>query len=298
MQEAPLTFVDPNDPSRGVEWTGQSFLVAGKAERVLAYDVAQSGWTDDLTRLHEETGGSDHFIDIASRDYALSEVARCIPHEGATVLEVGCSSGFLLSDIRRRFPHCQLVGSDYTAGTLRALGARMSGIPLIQFDLTRCPLPDNFADIIVLLNVLEHIGDHEAAARHLFRIVRPGGAVIIEVPAGSSLYDVYDRVLMHERRYDMPGLVALMTNAGFSVERKSYLGALLYPAFYVSKRLNQIRFPEGKSVDEEKIVAGMIAATKKSSLLMGLAMNLEKMLRPYLPFPRGIRCLITCRKPA
>ena len=138
----------------------------------------------------------------------------------------------------------------------------MPGIPLIQFDLTRCPLPDNFADVVVLLNVLEHIGDHEAAVRHLFRITRPGGAVIIELPAGSSLFDVYDRVLMHHRRYDMPDLVGLLQRAGFVIERKSHLGFFLYPAFYLSKRLNQRRYPEGAAVNEQEIVAGMIAATK------------------------------------
>jgi hypothetical protein len=105
-------------------------------------------------------------------------------------------------------------------------------------------------------------------------------------------------VLMHERRYDMPGLVTLVERAGFQVERKSHLGAFLYPAFYVSKRLNQRRYRAGANVNEEEVVAKMIRATRRSSTLMGAVMRFEETLRGYVYYPRGIRCLITCRKPA
>jgi SAM-dependent methyltransferase len=298
MSDHSLSLPDPADRTRAVVWTGEEFALDGRRERILAYDVAPSGWTDELTQLHEETGGSDHFIDFASRAHALAEVARCVARSPSTILEIGCSSGFLLADIRRRLPQPFLIGSDYTSGTLRALAPRVQGIPLIQFDLTRCPLPDDFADVVVLLNVLEHIGDHEAAIRHLFRITRPGGTVIVELPAGSSLYDVYDRTLMHHRRYDMPDLVALLQRTGFVIERKSHLGFFLYPAFYLPKRLNQLRYPKGADVNEQEIVAGMIVATKKSSALMGVVMKVEQALRPYVYFPFGVRCLVTCRKPA
>ena len=136
-----------------------------------------------------------------------------------------------------------VIGADYTRGTLDTLAPKVPGVPLLQFDLTQCPLPDCFADVVILLNVLEHIDDHEAAAAQLFRIMRPGGAVIIEVPAGSSLYDVYDRVLMHHRRYDLPDLVDLLERSGFIIERRSHLGFFLFPGFYLSKRLNQFRYP-------------------------------------------------------
>jgi len=148
-----LTLPHPNDPSRAVVWTGKDFDLGNEHVRVLGYDVALSGWTNDLTRLHEQFGGSDHFIDVASRAYAMSEVMRRIPEHPATVLEIGCSSGFFLQELQARLPGHLIVGSDYTRGTLEVLAKHVSNVPLIQFDLTRCPLPDNFADVIVLLNV-------------------------------------------------------------------------------------------------------------------------------------------------
>jgi SAM-dependent methyltransferase len=297
-QEAAQSFPHPSDSARSVQWNGSSFDVDGKPVRVLAYTVAPSGWTDALTQLHEDTGGSDHFIDVASREHALDEVGRVAVPPSSLILEIGCSSGFLLRSLIARFPGHPVVGADYTYGTLQSLGARLLGVPLLQFDLTRCPLPDAWADVIILLNVLEHIGDDEKAMAELFRIVRPGGAVIVEVPSGGGLFDVYDRVLMHHRRYDMSLLVERMRKTGFVVEKQSHLGFFLYPAFYVTKRLNQIRYRADSNIDEEAIVANMIAATRKTSLVFGWLMAIERALRRIVYLPFGIRCLVTCRKPA
>jgi SAM-dependent methyltransferase len=295
-QAGPIAFPCPTNPSRQVEWNGEAFVVNGRAVPVLGYDVSASGWSDELTHLHEQTGGNNHFIDVASRQYALAEVARCA-RPGAVILEIGVSSGFLLRDMLERLPGHLILGADYTRGTLEALALQLPGVPLVQFDLTRCPLPDAFVDVAVLLNVLEHIGDHEEAIAQLFRIVRPGGAVIIEVPAASALFDVYDRVLMHHRRYDMPELVRLVRSVGFILERQSHLGFFLYPLFYLAKKLNQRRYPVGAAVIEEKLVGDMIATTRKSNKLMGLIMSLERRLQSIVYLPRGIRCLITARRP-
>ncbi|MCP4305550.1 MAG: methyltransferase domain-containing protein [bacterium] len=294
----PLVLPAPEDTGQDAVWTGDAFAVGSSRVRVLCYEVEASGWTDALTQLHEDVGGSDHFIDVASRNYALEEVARCLGPAPSTVLEIGCSSGFLLNALLERYPEHLVVGSDYTRGTLEALGQRLPHAPLVQFDLTRCPLPDGFADVTVLLNVLEHIEDDEAAVAHLFRITRPGGAVIIEVPAGSKLFDAYDRALMHFRRYDMRALVSLLERAGFVVERRSHLGFFLYPGFYVAKRRNQSRYSASSHADEQRVVEQGIAATQRSGVAMGWVMKAEGALRSRFSYPVGIRCLVTGRKPA
>lgn len=280
-----------------VEWTGGAFDCDDRQVRVLAYDISSSGWTDELTHLHEETGGSAHFIDLASRRHACEEIVRCVARPSSTVLEIGCSSGFLLRELLAKLPgHC-IVGADYTRDTLETLGTKLPNVPLLQFDLTRCPLADDFSDAIVLLNVLEHINDDDAAIAQLFRIVKPGGVVIIEVPASPSLFDVYDRVLMHHRRYTMRGLMKLAQRHGFVVEQRSHLGFILYPLFWLIKRLNQLRYPKTTDADEKEVVARIIAATRKSSAAINLVMQCEQLLRRYTYLPFGVRCLITCRKP-
>jgi SAM-dependent methyltransferase len=288
----------PTDSGRNVAWTGDAFELDGKPARILVYEVSPSGWTDELTHLHEEIGGDDHFMDVASRAHTLSEVARCTDPAGSTILEIGVSSGFLLSKLAMQGTKHRVFGADYTLETLQTLGPKLPQMPLVRFDLTHCPLRDGTVDVVVLSNVLEHVGDHAAASMHLFRIVRPGGAVIVEVPAGPKLYDVYDRVLMHHRRYAMRQLTELMESAGFVIERRSHLGFFLYPAFYLAKRLNQLRYAKHDACNDQRLVEDMIAATRKRSAAMSALMRFEAALRPHVYFPFGIRCLLTCRRPA
>ena len=295
--ELTLPFPTKIDATRRAVWNGTDFAIGEARERILAYDVGDSGWTDDLTRLHEVVAGSDHFIDVASRAHALNEVRRSITNAEPTILEVGCSSGFFLKQIAAQFPSARIIGADYTLSTLRLLAPTIPGIPLVRFDLTRCPLPDDFVDTAILINVLEHIDDDAAAVSHLYRILKPGGAAIIEVPAGPALFDVYDRVLLHHRRYRMSGLVELLRGAGFEIEFRSHLGFLLYPAFHAAKRLNQLRYARASKEDEQKIVASLIATTGKTSGPMRHLMRFEDFLRHQFYLPVGIRCLATCRKP-
>ena len=292
-----ITLPHPEDREIAVKWNGEAFELDNEHLRVLAYDVSPSGWDDDLTHLHEEAGGSDHFIDVASRRHALSEAKRAAGETPSVVLEVGVSSGFLLAELLAELPRHIVIGADYTRDTLERLGRRLKQVPLIQFDLTDCPLPDEFANVAILLNVLEHVGDDRAAAAELFRILRPGGRVIIEVPAGPDLYDVYDQALMHFRRYDLAGLSCLLEEAGFVIERKSHLGVFLYPAFYLSKRLNQVRYGGENARSPQTVAARQIAATKRAGIIGRSMMWLEDALRPHVGYTRGIRCLVTAVKP-
>ena len=294
----PMTLPHPTAKGASAKWTGEAFDLGTERVRVLAYDVSPSGWTDALTQLHEDVGASDHFIEVASRRHTCREVRRALQHSRSVVLEIGVSSGALLRELITTFPGHRIIGADYTRGTLDALGERLPGVPLLQFDLTRCPLPKACVDVVVALNVLEHIGDHSRAIAELFRILRPSGRAIIEVPAGPSLYDVYDRALMHHRRYAMAELIELFKEAGFSIEQKSHLGFMIYPAFYISKRLNQLRYRRPNTFNERQLVSRMIVASGRVSALGTRALRLEEAIRPYLAFPWGIRCLLSACKPA
>jgi SAM-dependent methyltransferase len=276
-------------------WTGQAFAVGTATERILSYPVRDSGWNDGIARFHRQEAASDHFIDIASRAHAMKEVNRSITHTPSVILEIGCAAGLFLGQLFQQLPGHVIIGSDYTLDTLQEAGSNIPSVPLLRFDLSQCPLPDEFADVVVLLNVLEHIEDDEGAVAHLFRLLRPGGVAIIEVPASAALFDIYDRVLMHFRRYDMHQLTRVLRKAGFTIERRSHLGFFLFPAFYVSKRLNQLRYPARSDADEMRIVSRMISTTRSSSL-MRYVMAAESALREQVYLPVGIRCLVTCRK--
>jgi len=277
-------------------WNGGAFIRSGKSTRVLAYEVGESGWSDELTELHESaTESGAHFIDVASRNHAINELKRTLGAKPVSIMEVGCSAGHLLADMRRCLPNATLTGGDYTLGTLAKLGEMMPGIPLVRFNLADSPLPSDTYDAMVLLNVLEHIEDDVAATKHIARMLRPGGVAVIEVPAGPELFDDYDRQLQHFRRYTLPGICGVIERAGLVVERRNYLGALIYPAFYLAKKLSQSR-PKSAS-EREQHVANAIGATSRFNAIGHAIMSLEETVGRAVTFPRGIRCVVTARKP-
>ena len=291
-----LLFPSPSNSQAVCGWTGHAFLVDGQEVPILGYDALTSGWTDELTDFHEETAGDNHYIDIASRRHAIAALRLGIQGEKPVIIDIGCSSGSMLRALRKSLPSATLVGADYIRGPLLKLAESLAGIPFLQFNLVTCPLFSNSVDGVILLNVLEHIEDDFAAMQQVFRITKPGGVVVIEVPAGPQLYDVYDKQLMHFRRYTLSSLVEKLQRAGFQIEEQSYMGFFLYPAFAMIKRRNQ-RYMECSDEIQRQIVAKNISQARANPL-MNAIMRLEEALRPYLRYPFGIRCLVTCKKPA
>ena len=284
----------PAGCSQAPVWTGRGFQVGETLMPILSYEGGASGWTNELTWFHEETAGSHHFIDRASRQHALEQLCKHVRGTSPVILEVGCSSGFMLRLVRERFPHALVMGSDVVGEPLAQLAADLPDMPLLQFDLVKCPLPENSLDAVLLLNVLEHIQDDAAAMQQIYRILKPGGIVLIEVPAGPHLYDVYDKLLLHYRRYSLAALRKLVEEAQLQIAEQSHLGFFLYLGFWLVKQRNK-RFLSEKHTVQQQIVAQHIRKTNNSRL-MDVIMHLELVLGRKISYPFGIRCLITCTK--
>jgi SAM-dependent methyltransferase len=278
------------------EWTGAGFLVDGQRVAVLAYGVGPSGWSESLTSLHEHVAGDDHPIDLLSRNSAAAALKRHVANPRATLLEVGCSSGYMVRRLHADWPMATVMGSDFVREPLERLAAIEPAIPLLQFDLLQCPLPDCSVDAAVLLNVLEHIRDDRGALTQVARILRPGGIAVLEVPAGPHLYDPYDEYLQHERRYTAATFRALIDGAGLQVVEQSHLGFVVYPAFVRVKRRNQA-LGAASAEARQRVVESSIRSTKSGALLRW-ALQFEAAVGRWVSYPIGIRCVAVARKAA
>lgn len=157
------------------KWDGRNFVFGDQCTPVLEYSENFTGWSDDLTALHEEVTGDSHPIDLASRHDAVEQVKKFIPSPQSVIMEIGCSSGFLIRDLVKFFPKAVILGADVVKEPLYRLTRDLPGIPLIRFDLLQCPLPEQSVDVLVMLNVLEHIEDDMGALRKAFNLLKPGG---------------------------------------------------------------------------------------------------------------------------
>ncbi len=278
-------------------WTGRGFTIEGQKVSVLKYTEDSSGWNDSLTVFHEtEASHGNHYIDKASRRNALSQLKNVIDKEGSVILEVGSSSGYFLRDLKLKASNAFIIGSDCISEPLERLAKYTQNVPLIQFDLTKCPLPDNSVDAVVLLNVLEHIKDDQQALKQLHRILKPGGIVVIEVPANQELYDFYDELLKHYRRYDSEKLVLMSEKIGFKLLYASHLGFFIYPFFRFVKLKNKHK--NNKTIAEKQMETKNmihIGGSLANSLLY-ILMLMELTLGAGIRYPFGIRCLLTMKK--
>ena len=277
-------------------WTGNGFKIGSENVSVLQYNACDAGWTADLTEFHEtEADRGNHYIDRASRLHACNEVKKKLSSD-QVVLEIGSSSGYLLRDIKNAVPGIFIIGSDCIPEPLEKIAKHYPDIPLIQFDLVNCPLPDNCIDIIVALNVLEHIENDNAALQQIYRILKPGGRVIIEVPANPDLYDFYDEQLKHFRRYASDELSQKAENAGFAVQSTSHLGFFIYPAFRFVKLRNKQKTKQ-TGVENQKSVKNLIRlGGPVMNEILYLVMRIELLLGNVIRYRRGIRCLISLKK--
>jgi SAM-dependent methyltransferase len=160
-------------------------------------------------------------------DWLFSKLAGAVRGE---VLEIGSGIGNLSRLIAARAD--RLVATDMEPHYLRALRELFAGdarVDVLAYDLDG-PAPPAIAarrfDAIMAVNVIEHIRDDQALVRTLAGLLRPGGSLLVYVPACPLAYGHLDRALGHHRRYTPATLTALLGGAGLSVEPPRYMNLL------------------------------------------------------------------------
>jgi ubiquinone/menaquinone biosynthesis C-methylase UbiE len=247
-------------------------------------------WSDELEAFHES--GVDHFIDVRTREAVLVALRLDGLPAGAVVVDAGCSSGRLLADFVAAAPGAFVVGVDALPAGLVVAHRRLPDVPLFHADVTEFPFGDATVDAMAVLNVLEHVEDDEAALSELRRVLRPGGRAAIVVPANRRLYDHYDRLLQHERRYDRGELTRKAWRAGLITMSTEYIGSLVYPAFWAVKTYGRVRHPAPGPEESRALVARSISATSASKAGRAASAVERWLVRAGIRLPFGIRELM------
>jgi SAM-dependent methyltransferase len=256
-------------------------------------DTDLVNWSEDLEALHEESS-RDHFIDVWTRRATMAGLGPSVP-EDAYIADLGCSTGYLLEDLRRRWPRARLAGVDLVAAGLRKAHELVPDAELYLADVCALPFDDSSLDAVVSANLLEHVPDDAGALREIARVLKPGARASLVVPAGPGLYDYYDRFLGHERRYARGELAGKARAAGLEVLSDAHLGSLLYPAFWAVKKRNR-----RLNLDEAEIQARVAKdiGTTQGSRLGALACTAERgLLQRGVRLPFGVRGYTVVRKP-
>ena len=199
--------------------------------------------TDDDSRTYEPRYFAPlfaiedrHFWFRARNEVIIALAAQVVDafQEGFNALEVGCGTGNTLRALEPVCSKGHLTGMDLFAEGLSFAKRRVS-CPLLQGDIQNSPFRDKF-DIIGLFDVLEHLPDDSAVLRNLRSMLRPGGALLLTVPAKQTLWSYFDEAAHHCRRYESPDLESELAEAGFEVEYLSYYMFSLYPMMWLKRK--------------------------------------------------------------
>jgi len=178
-----------------------------------------------------------HWWFVARREILRRLIARWLP-DGATVLDVGCGTGGFIADLQDRY---QVSGVDPAPAALAACRAR--GLTAVHTGTasdpaTWGPLP---VDLVTFLDVVEHLEDDVSALRAARTALRPGGRVIVTVPAYQWLWSEHDVRNRHYRRYTVRRLRRAHTAAGLRPLQSGYFNALLFPFAVLQRGLAAVR---------------------------------------------------------
>jgi len=204
------------------------------------------------------------------------------------ILDVGCGTGATLKALVDLGP---VVGVDRAPDALRY--CRRRGLRSLSLATAEAlPITSDSADAILALDLLEHVADDAAALREFARVLRPGGILLITVPACPQLWSEHDEALDHLRRYRLPHLRRILLSAGLRIDKLSYLiTSLLAPI--AALRLLQRLIPRRK----RRPRTAFIVPPRPINWLLIALLRLERRWLSRFGLPIGVSLIAIARKP-
>jgi SAM-dependent methyltransferase len=200
------------------------------------------------------------------------------------ILDVGCGTGANL-EMLAQFGDAE--GVDVSVEALSFCQAR--GLTNVkQGQAEALPYDANSFDLVTGLDVVEHLDDDLAGLKEMRRVLRRGGRALVFVPAFMFLWGVQDDVSNHRRRYTLKELKRVVREAGFEVERATYVNISFFAPILLGRlfmRATRLR-PES----ENNIPVGILNG------VLGKLLGAERAPLRYLNFPFGVSIICVARR--
>ena len=202
------------------------------------------------------------------------------------VLDLGCGTGGMLVELKNQGIH-NIYGVDKE--TLAISLAMKRGLKeLLVADAIALPFKEGIFDVVIALDVLEHIEFDDVALKEIYRSLSSGGRLILTVPALMWLWSDRDTRLGHYRRYRKDELRGKLKNAGFNILKMTYIDLFyLLPA----KMVYTFNTLFGRETKIDVVTVPLILNSLFKSLL-----SMERRLLKKFSFPIGVSIFCLAEK--
>jgi SAM-dependent methyltransferase len=227
-----------------------------------------------------------HWWFVARRRILASVIRRVVrPHKRARLLEVGCGTGHNLAMLGQ-FGSLDACELDAAA---RGMASDRLGRPVLE---ARLPDLSMFQmagyDLIALLDVLEHVPDDLESLKAIRTLLRPGGSLVLTVPANPWMWSAHDVAHHHFRRYTKRELRRLFRDAGFEIQLYSYFNTLLFPLVAAARIVGKLAHRE--TADDQ-------LPNRFVNAVLQRIFGLEAALIGRVPMPFGVSLIAVVRRP-
>jgi SAM-dependent methyltransferase len=227
-----------------------------------------------------------HWWYLGLRDLVARTLRAHVP-PGGRVLDAGCGTGGNMAGL----PNLRSVGID--ASNLALSLAQQRGLSnLVRASIVHPPFKDGVFDAVICLDVLyycERPDDLEALSR-MRALLKPGGILLLQVPAFEALSGQHDKAVHVKKRYTKSEVRHLLVGAGYQVERLTHRNAFLFPAVLAKRQAERLFAPKGPPRSDVHKVSGPLNRFLKNLLLLE-----NQMIQWEIPFPAGVSLFAVAR---
>ena len=229
---------------------------------------------------------SSHWWFTARRrilDGLIERVVR--PPNNARILELGAGTGHNLAMLSR-FGTVEASELDPVARGIASerLGREVKEAALPDLSM----FPAESYDLIALLDVLEHVPDDKGSLAAIKTRLKPGGALLLTVPANPWMWSAHDVAHHHHRRYRKAEIEKLALEAGYEIELLSPFNSLLFPPIAAVRLVGKLT---GKDDSDDAMPGAFVNRT------LDAVFGLERSLIGRVPMPFGVSLAAVLRRP-
>lgn len=238
---------------------------------------------------HIQSVEKTHWWYVARRKIIFDWILQVLVNYSAPrILDIGCGTGFNIEYLQTH-GYKRVTGLDFSLEALSFCRSRHLS-NLSCGDGTRPPFSGESFDVIMALDLIEHLADDVQALQELARLLKPNGSLVIFTPAFNFLWGLQDEVSYHYRRYTAGELRQKVAEVGLKINKLTYANTFLFPLIWSGRTVLRLSGNNIQGTSENDLHPGW------SNDLLQAIFAAERPLLHHLNFPFGVSLLCIAQK--